>query len=653
MALSAAAIAKIAAAVSDKENREKLLKIVGTVIVAAFLVITLILSSFSFLISGLFGLLSDCSAADNWKTIRKYVMDVFEGIDKTQTENIKNRVYEFMPDFSINLSKAAIQKSFEGSPLLMYDTSDVNKAKTTMSDLANDLKDCAANADFIDLCRQYKIEGEYSFEDITADTIFLNDENLTRMGEYADTTVNLLSEAAANSLNKYSYEEIVYAGNHGEGTGQSLTVTTGNNTKTVQYFTSGGVNIYIPKFIAYYQARLMQKSFIEGSGNKINDAIEAGIGNLSGAKNEEELQEAADDSDTAVILDIMQIIDLREILISAVNSKKVGANIQEYNYDNGDSILKIFLNAPDEEEWLQLFNLSEDAKASVDDYLQVIEQRLKEIGIPESDLYINLDSFFQAALFTYFEGFFNLPVDSSELKENGIYTKYGDYSSIHKTGLHTKLFEDGVTLRLTDSNTEVKADLLPSVKTDCFDDIVIYDVWTAAEHPAYKNNALLNCDAITVAYYLDTEKFEDLYGFAFPQADIDNPYDSDVITILVEYSCLSECYYDEARRGESILDEVTSGSFPVGVCHSGEMQDSDFNNGNNDFRHDIEEQTPHVKIRMDFVDGWAEVIDKPTKDMYLGVGANPSNYNVSPIIWFKGFRTETDDDVLAGLAAAQ
>ena len=57
----------------------------------------------------------------------------------------------------------------------------------------------------------------------------------------------------------------------------------------------------------------------------------------------------------------------------------------------------------------------------------------------------------QAALFVYFEGFFELPVDRSEIAAgtNGIVNQLGETSRIHKYnygGVQHDLPEDGVTL---------------------------------------------------------------------------------------------------------------------------------------------------------------------------------------------------------------
>ena len=59
---------------------------------------------------------------------------------------------------------------------------------------------------------------------------------------------------------------------------------------------------------------------------------------------------------------------------------------------------------------------------------------LDEAEIPQDERTISLDGMVQAALFVYFEGFFDLPVSSSELAPggNGILSQCGEVSEFHQ-----------------------------------------------------------------------------------------------------------------------------------------------------------------------------------------------------------------------------
>ena len=157
----------------------------------------------------------------------------------------------------------------------------------------------------------------------------------------------------------------------------------------------------------------------------------------------------------------------------------------------------------------------------MEEFTNIISQILTEADISEAEFYINLDDFFQNALFIYFQGFFNLPVESSQLVQdgNGIISKYGDYSDLHTMGFkYARTVETGVTLAIENEETEVKVDLLPGVKRDCIEDIVIYDIWLGGEHlnGEYNNrnmqSASYGCNMITLAYTINTERFRQDYG---------------------------------------------------------------------------------------------------------------------------------------------
>lgn len=659
MALSAAAIAKIAAVAANKESRNNILKIVGSILGGVIVLFFIILAVFQFFLSGLLSFISDGMLRDNWKLIHSNITGVFEGIDRSAAQDIKSRVYEFMPDFSVNLSKAAISTKYNGNSLLMYDTSDYQTARETIKNAAESIRDCSSEAAFRYTCEAFNIGEGFSYDEISSDTVFIEDTETAHISEYSESVLSLLSEAAARTLGSYDYKYEEYITSNGKtATRQTLTVKENENTKIVEYTAVGGVEIYIPQLLAYYQTKLLNDAYLndDTDGADLDSAIKDALGGDFGtAENEEDLNNAVKKSNPTEILNFLEISNLSGILTTAVKNGKIGVDTYKISSGSSDKLV-IKLEAPDMSEWLELFDVGSDRTDTVQEFQTIIEKNLKNAGVEEEDFYINLNDFFQSALFVYFEGFFNLPVDNDRLSENGILSKYGDYSDLHRTGGTCKLFESGTTLKLLNDNkdTEVMIDLLPSVGTDCFDDVVIYDVWKAEEHPTMENaNELFNCDSITIAYYIDLEKFERIYGFPFPQADPDAPFEDSTVTMLVEYSCLSECYYDEIYRGDSILSDIKKGSFSIGKAHQGKPMESDFNREVNDYHHCFNEETPHCSVKIDFVDGWAELSEKAGPNTYTGMsGRSYRNYNISPLLWFKGFRTEVDDNILAGLIAA-
>ena len=170
----------------------------------------------------------------------------------------------------------------------------------------------------------------------------------------------------------------------------------------------------------------------------------------------------------------------------------------------------------------------------------------------------------QAALFVYFEGFFELPVDSSDLARgtNGILSQCGDISDIHSYKYGSKEYgvpEKGITLELADGETPVYANLLNC--GNCIVDAVIYDVWDMENGGHYvetvKESRVFNYSAVTIAYIIDTDVFEEEYGFPFPS--IDGVTGGGTITLFLEFTCLDSVNVSELDIGYSIYDIFGSG----------------------------------------------------------------------------------------------
>lgn len=671
MAISAAVIAKIAAAATDKENWKKILKLVQGVVGGALMLVIIILVAFVFLISGIFGLLTGIAVNENWNLVRNNIAGVFEGLDRNTAQDVKAKVYDFMPDFSVNLSKAAISAKFDENALLMYDTSDYQAAEAMMKSAATDIRSCTTDEEFNKVCDKYLVSG-FDFDVIKTDEIFINDTDLKQASDYSEETLSLLSAIASNSLGKYSYEYEEYTTDNGkDATKQVLTVSENGKTQIVEYHAIGGVELYLPEFIAFYQVRLLDDSLIqETDEEKLDQSIEDGLGgDVAEAENEEELNSALDNgSSPSSILSFLQIADLSGILSNAVKDGVVGAKT-EIVTDGDTEKLIIILEAPDMKEWLALFDIDDSLMDYVEDYQYTIETILTDNGIDESEFYLNLNDFFQNALFIYFEGFFNLPVDSSELAENsnGIITKFGDYSKFHTMGVsYAKTIETGVTLKLSDTQVEAKIDLLPSVNRNCIEDIVIYDIWLGGEHDNGEyvsediKSVTYDCDMITIAYTIDTERFEKDYGFPFPSPFGETEEMNGSITMLVEYSCLCKSYYPTIsyQVGDSIKDIIDEGNFALGYCHDGINKEAEQNaaSSSNWYRH--HDNVPHLSIKVAFLNypSYSGMTDFQTDtNVYSGItGSNNRSdfYLVNPLLWFKGFRTEVDDEVLAGLVGA-
>lgn len=124
------AILKVVATLSSSENGRKT---IGVALLTPVVILILVVGVFVALLTGLFGLLygavRDTSVSQSWNDIRKNVESALSGVNSSINTQIKNDTYGFMPDFSINLSKSVLQKTFSdgnNSFLLLYDTKEVN-----------------------------------------------------------------------------------------------------------------------------------------------------------------------------------------------------------------------------------------------------------------------------------------------------------------------------------------------------------------------------------------------------------------------------------------------------------------------------------------------------------------------------------------------
>ena len=90
--------------------------IVG-IICAVFMLLFGITAAVWFIIASYFGLIgnamSDVLINQSWSDINKYVDSALNDVNNTINGEIKETTYSFMPDFSINLSKAVLQQTLE------------------------------------------------------------------------------------------------------------------------------------------------------------------------------------------------------------------------------------------------------------------------------------------------------------------------------------------------------------------------------------------------------------------------------------------------------------------------------------------------------------------------------------------------------------
>lgn len=199
--------------------------------------------------------------------------------------------------------------------------------------------------------------------------------------------------------------------------------------------------------------------------------------------------------------------------------------------------------------------------------------------------------------------------------------------------------EKGITLALKEE-TAVHADLLDC--GDCIQDIYVYDVWNMDEQDIANdtNSKVFNRSAVTLAYIIDTDQFEADYGFPFPS--IDGVSNNGMITLFLEFTCLSEVEFEDADIGNSL----DFGDIIMGYSHDG--YDSGL------WRHSLnrDECVPHVGVKTYFMSGEVSQPEPPLgTHYYCGPSAKDIGAAANPRLWFKGFRTGMSEELFGTIHA--
>jgi len=509
---------------SELAGNEKVRKTLLYILFFSLGLIMLIFIVFIGLISGLLSIAQDNDLRNHWNYYRTSISEVFGGIEGEINSDVKSEVYDFMPEFSVNLSKATIANNFDNSSLILYDEKEIRQAQEIMLNYAEKLREITTEEAFDSFISGY--ETELSFSDIR-NIRFTDDTGIDGISAYPDAVKLFLYNRAMEQMPAYSYsfEEITVDEKPADR--QTLVVTSPDGSaQTVEYTCIGGGEVYLPEFLAMYnicQSREYLTAVTQNQAPDIETQIEQAVGGIP-----ETAEEAQDylngawqgmvDGRGAVNLDLFRMANLKSIIEGASIDGAV-----KISTERTSDKLSITLETVGSDIWEDIFGIDEELKQYVEQSQLTIEMALDEAEIPQDERTISLDGMVQAALFVYFEGFFDLPVSSSELAPggNGILSQCGEVSEFHQYTYGKKdmgVPEKGITLALKEE-TAVHADLLDC--GDCIQDIYVYDVWNMDEQDIANdtNSKVFNRSAVTLAYIIDTAQFEADFGFPFPSID--------------------------------------------------------------------------------------------------------------------------------------
>lgn len=266
---------------AEAAGNEKVRKAVLYTIFMALGVVMLIFVVFTGLISGLLSIAQDNNLRNHWNYYRTSISEVFNGIEGEINSDVKSEVYDFMPEFSVNLSKATIANNFDNSSLILYDEAEIEQAQTIMLDYAEQLRAIKTQEDFDSFISGY--DAELSFSEIT-NIRFTDDTGVDGISDYPDGVKLFLYNRAMEQMPAYSYsfEEITVDEKPADR--QTLVVTSPDgSTQTVEYTCIGGGEIYLPEFLAMYNIRQSREYLIAVTQNQapdIDSQIEQAVGGI-------------------------------------------------------------------------------------------------------------------------------------------------------------------------------------------------------------------------------------------------------------------------------------------------------------------------------------------------------------------------------------
>ena len=93
---------------SELAGNEKVRKTLLYVLFFSLGLIMLIFVVFIGLISGLLSIAQDNDLRNHWNYYRTSISEIFSSIEGEINSDVKSEVYDFMPEFSVNLSKATM-----------------------------------------------------------------------------------------------------------------------------------------------------------------------------------------------------------------------------------------------------------------------------------------------------------------------------------------------------------------------------------------------------------------------------------------------------------------------------------------------------------------------------------------------------------------
>ena len=230
---------KIIMMVAQAAKSHKVREVVLHVVFYSLGIILFIFTAFIALISGLLAIVQNTNLRNHWNYYRTSISELFNGIESDINTNVKDEVYDFMPEFSVNLSKATIANNFDGSSLILYDDDEISRAEDIMLNYAGQLRAIKTQDEFDSFISDF--DTDLSFSDISS-IRFTDDTGIDNLSEYSEELKVFLYHRAMEQMSKYTYTfENVELDDGKRADRQTLVVTAADgSTQTVEYTCIGG-----------------------------------------------------------------------------------------------------------------------------------------------------------------------------------------------------------------------------------------------------------------------------------------------------------------------------------------------------------------------------------------------------------------------------
>ncbi|MGN0680165.1 MAG: hypothetical protein ACI4JS_10920 [Oscillospiraceae bacterium] len=116
---------KLLMTIVEAARSEKIRNMVLYIVLFALGFVMLIFTAYGGMLSGLFCIVQNATLKADWSHYSKSISGVFDDLRSELSDELKKEVYDFMPDFSTNLSKAMISQSIEEDEVVAFDENDI------------------------------------------------------------------------------------------------------------------------------------------------------------------------------------------------------------------------------------------------------------------------------------------------------------------------------------------------------------------------------------------------------------------------------------------------------------------------------------------------------------------------------------------------